>query len=62
MTMTVKGIVRSQRGGFWRRLAAGLFDLLFSTTVAMVQFLEVVLVVPVAMCCGWVAPRHTGNS
>ena len=52
---TVNGMALNQPAGFWRRMFAGLFDILFLTTAAMVLLLEVIVAVPVAMSFGWVA-------
>jgi uncharacterized RDD family membrane protein YckC len=52
---TVNGMALNQPAGFWRRMFAGLFDILFLTTAAMVLLLEVIVAVPVAISCGWVA-------
>jgi uncharacterized RDD family membrane protein YckC len=53
--MTVDGIALNQPAGFWRRMFAGLFDILFLMTAAMVLLLEVIVAVPVAMYFGWAA-------
>jgi uncharacterized RDD family membrane protein YckC len=52
---TVNGMALNPPAGFWRRMCAGLFDILFLSTAAMVLLLEVVVAVPVAMSFGWVA-------
>jgi uncharacterized RDD family membrane protein YckC len=53
--MTVDGMALNRPAGFWRRMFAGLFDILFLTTAAMVLFLEVIVAVPAAVHFGWVA-------
>jgi uncharacterized RDD family membrane protein YckC len=52
---TVNGMVLNQPAGFWRRMFAGLLDILLLATAAMVLLLEVVVAVPVASSFGWIA-------
>jgi uncharacterized RDD family membrane protein YckC len=46
---------RVQPAGFWRRIFAGLFDLLLLGTAAMILLLEVALVLSLAESYGWTA-------
>src|ERR671918_1578789 len=52
---TVNGMVLNQPAGFWRRMFAGLLDILLLATAAMVLLLEVIVAVPVASSFGWIA-------
>ena len=52
---TVNGMALNPPAGFWRRMCAGLFDVLFLATAAMVLLLEVMAAVPVATSFSWVA-------
>jgi uncharacterized RDD family membrane protein YckC len=42
--------------GFWRRVFAGVFDLVFLMTAALVLLLELIVVVSLATYTGWGAP------
>jgi uncharacterized RDD family membrane protein YckC len=44
-----------QPAGFWRRVFAGLFDLLFLGTVALILLLEMTVAVSLARSYGWAA-------
>jgi uncharacterized RDD family membrane protein YckC len=55
MTTIDNNVSRVQPAGFWRRIFAGLFDLLFLGTAAMVLLLEVTIVVSLAESYGWTA-------
>lgn len=46
---------RVQPAGFWRRIFAGLFDVLFLGTAAMILLLEVIMAVALAESYGWTA-------
>jgi uncharacterized RDD family membrane protein YckC len=55
MTTIDNNVSRVQPAGFWRRIFAGIFDLLFLGTAAMILLLEVTLVVSLAESYGWTA-------
>ena len=49
MTTIVDGMRLDQPAGFWRRMCAGAFDILFMMTAALVLLLEIMVAVPVAI-------------
>jgi uncharacterized RDD family membrane protein YckC len=53
MTTIVDSIRLDQPAGFWRRMFAGVFDIVFLMTAALVLFLEIMLAVPVATQSSW---------
>jgi uncharacterized RDD family membrane protein YckC len=53
MTTNGDGIPRAQPAGFWRRMFAGLFDMLFLLTAAMVLILDIMVALIVLDYCGW---------
>jgi uncharacterized RDD family membrane protein YckC len=53
MTTTADGMTLDQPARFWRRMFAGVFDIVFLMTAALVLFLEVMLAVPVATQSSW---------
>jgi uncharacterized RDD family membrane protein YckC len=53
MTTIVESIRLDQPAGFWRRMFAGVFDIVFLMTAALVLFLEIMLAVPVATQSSW---------
>jgi uncharacterized RDD family membrane protein YckC len=55
MTTTVEGLPMEQPAGFWRRMFAGVFDILFLSTMAMGLFGEMIAVVALAEYYGWAA-------
>ena len=55
MTTIANGIPRDQPAGFWRRLFAGVFDVLFLLTAAVLLLLEGVVAVSVTENYGWLA-------
>ncbi len=48
MTMIAEGVRLDQPAGFWRRMCAGIFDVVFLMTAALVLLLEILVAVPVA--------------
>ena len=48
MTTLADGLRRDQPAGFWRRMCAGVFDVVFLMTAALVLLLEILVAVPVA--------------
>jgi uncharacterized RDD family membrane protein YckC len=52
-TVTANGMALDRPAGFWRRIFAGVFDIVFLMTAALVLLLEVVVAVPVATYYGW---------
>ena len=55
VTTIDNNVSRGQPAGFWRRIFAGLFDLLFLGTAAMILLLEVTMVLSLAESYGWTA-------
>jgi uncharacterized RDD family membrane protein YckC len=55
MTTIADSMPLDQPAGFWRRMFAGLFDVLFLSTTAMVLFLEIIAVVSLVEHRGWAA-------
>jgi uncharacterized RDD family membrane protein YckC len=53
MTTTADGMTLDQPARFWRRMFAGVFDIVFLMTAALVLFLEIMLAVPVATQSSW---------
>jgi uncharacterized RDD family membrane protein YckC len=53
MTTTADGMTLDQPAGFWRRMFAGVFDIVFLMTAALVLLLEIMLAVPVATQSSW---------
>lgn len=53
MTTTANGQEHRQPAGFWRRMCAGVFDMVFLMTVGLVLLLEILVAVPVATHVGW---------
>jgi uncharacterized RDD family membrane protein YckC len=53
MTTTADGMRFDQPAGFWRRMFAGVFDIVFLMTAALVLLLEIMLAVPVATRSSW---------
>jgi len=48
-------MLRSQPAGFWRRMFAGIFDLLLLLTIAMVLLLDVLVAMTVVEYSGWLS-------
>jgi uncharacterized RDD family membrane protein YckC len=55
MTTNPNGMLRDKPAGFWRRIFAGVFDILLLLTIAMVLLLEVVVAMAVLAYCGWLS-------
>lgn len=53
MTTIVDSIRLDQPAGFWRRMFAGVFDIVFLMTAALVLLLEIMVVVPLATQSSW---------
>jgi uncharacterized RDD family membrane protein YckC len=53
MTTTANGMPPDQPAGFWRRVFAGCFDILFLMTAAMVLLLEIIVAIALADHYGW---------
>jgi len=53
MTTIVESIRLDQPAGFWRRMFAGVFDIVFLMTAALVLLLEIMVVVPLATHSSW---------
>jgi uncharacterized RDD family membrane protein YckC len=53
MTTTASGQEHIQPAGFWRRMCAGVFDMVFLMTVGLVLLLEILVAVPVVTHVGW---------
>lgn len=53
MATIVDGMRLDQPAGFWRRMFAGAFDILFLMTAALVLLLEIMVAVPVATHSSW---------
>lgn len=53
MTTTADGMPLDQPAGFWRRMFAGVFDIVFLMTAALVLLLEIMVAVPVATQSSW---------
>jgi uncharacterized RDD family membrane protein YckC len=52
-TATANGMALDRPAGFWRRIFAGVFDIVFLMTAALVLLLESTLAVHVAAYFGW---------
>jgi uncharacterized RDD family membrane protein YckC len=50
--MTANGMTPDQPAGFWRRICAGIFDIVFLMTTALVLLTELLVAVPVATYLG----------
>jgi uncharacterized RDD family membrane protein YckC len=50
---TADGMTLDQPAGFWRRMFAGVFDIVFLMTAALVLLLEIIVAVPVATQSSW---------
>jgi uncharacterized RDD family membrane protein YckC len=53
MTTIVESIRLDQPAGFWRRMFAGVFDIVFLMTAALVLLLEIMVVVPLVTHSSW---------
>jgi uncharacterized RDD family membrane protein YckC len=53
--MTANGMTPDQPAGFWRRICAGVFDIVFLMTAALVLLAETIVAVLVATYLGWAA-------
>jgi uncharacterized RDD family membrane protein YckC len=53
MTTIVDSLRLDQPAGFWRRMFAGVFDIVFLMTAALVLLLEIMVVVPLATHSSW---------
>ena len=62
MTTIVDGMRLDQPAGFWRRMCAGAFDILFLMTAALVLLLEIMVAVPMAIHSSWGCARYRRNS
>jgi uncharacterized RDD family membrane protein YckC len=54
MTTSANSMPREQPAGFWRRMFAGVFDIVFLLTIATVLLLEVIVAISVMDYYGWV--------
>jgi uncharacterized RDD family membrane protein YckC len=54
-TMTADGMALDRPAGFWRRIFAGVFDIVLLMTAALVLLLEIVVAIPLATYYGWSA-------
>jgi uncharacterized RDD family membrane protein YckC len=55
MTTTANDMLLHQPAGFWRRLFAGVFDICFLMTAAMLLLLEIIVAIALADHYGWAA-------
>jgi uncharacterized RDD family membrane protein YckC len=55
MTTSPNGMLRAQPAGFWRRIFAGVFDILFLLTMAIVLLLEVMVAKTMLEYSGWLS-------
>jgi uncharacterized RDD family membrane protein YckC len=51
--MIANGMTPDQPAGFWRRICAGVFDIVFLMTAALVLLVETIVAVLVATHLGW---------
>jgi uncharacterized RDD family membrane protein YckC len=55
MTTRPNSILQSQPAGFWRRMFAGMFDILWLLTTAVVLLLDVMVAIRVLEYSGWLS-------
>jgi uncharacterized RDD family membrane protein YckC len=53
MTTSADDVGLDQPAGFWRRMCAGVFDVVFLMTVALVLLVEIRVAVPIARSSSW---------